>query len=171
MNLSLIFLAVVAAFTTKAHPAPLETRQAIGCAVIVNLCHFDVFYDNVPQQGVGHDDMGIIPAGGSYQVTYDSPQVGHSIKLGIPQNGMSDILQFEYSQTMDGHVDYDVSKVDGNPFGPWGFSLDSAGGCPTVRCESPVDGCTGIYEDPTSPVNPNYYCPLSADTGLTLCSG
>ena len=150
---------------------PLQARQSVGCAIVNNLCSFPVYYDNVPQQGFGTDEMGVIPAGGSYTVEYDAPQIGHSIKLSIVPNDLSDILQFEYCQTMDGHVDYDVSQVNGNPFGPYGFSLDSESGCPMVRCESPVDGCTGIYSQPIYDVNPNYYCPLSFDTGVTLCSG
>ena len=153
---------------------PLEPRQSdqtVGYATVTNRCPFPVYYNNVPQQGYGNVNIGVIPPYCVYQAQYDQPQIGHSIKLSLSQGDLSDILQFEYSQTMNGNVDYDVSQVNGNPFGPWGFSLDAVPGCPAVRCESPVDGCTGIYSAPTGNMDPNFYCPLSFNTGVTLCSG
>ena len=168
------FLSAMIAITATVSPAissPIDPRQIYGCAVVTNLCNFDVYYVNVPQQGYGRDEAGTIPPGKSYRAYYDGPQIGHSIKLSLTHGVLSDILQFEYSQTLDGHIDYDVSKIDGNPFATYGFSLDAEPGCPIVRCESPVDGCAGTYEEPIYNVNPNYYCPLSADTGVTLCSG
>ncbi|KAL9049072.1 MAG: hypothetical protein Q9162_007409 [Coniocarpon cinnabarinum] len=143
----------------------------LGGVVINNYCEFDVFYDNVPEQGRGMDEFGTIKAGDSYRTSFDAPQIGHSLKLSLYERNNTDVLQFEYSTTMDMHIDYDVSIVDGNPFNPWGFSLDADSGCPTVRCEVPVDGCTGVYIQPAGNADPNYYCWLSAHVGLTLCSG
>lgn len=171
MTFQRLLLGATALAFSEAAIVPLGARQSIGCAVITNLCSFPVYYANVPQMGYGADMFGVIPAGTSYRAQYDVPQIGHSIKLSLVEGSLSNILQFEYSQTLDGHVDYDVSQVNGNPFGSWGFSLDSEAGCPRVRCESPVDGCSGVYQDPTSDVNPNYYCPITSDTGVTLCSG
>ena len=176
----IITIGIALILTGKALAAPLVTKLfpdlenpppsgPVGSAIIINECDYNIWYVNVPEQGRGADVFGLIKPGDNYSVEYDAPQVGHSIKLTRVEDDFTDILQFEYAQTLDNYIDYDVSKVNGNPFEFEGFRLNAGMGCPSVLCESPVDGCKGLYTEPIGHMNPNFYCWLSSSIGLSVC--
>ena len=159
-----------------AHEASLITRQtAAGQAHVRNYCTFPVY---LYACGQGGDNNGIpacsalqtLPAQtGTYAETYSSPNNGRSIKMStVDEEGSDAILQFEYTNTGAGQVSYDLSEVNGNPFGQYGFTLTSSNpDCFQSSCPAPSTSCSGVFTEPTNGVP--HDCPIGDGIGVTLC--
>lgn len=106
---------------------------------------------------------------GTYAETYFSPNNGRSIKMGkVTGEAAKPILQFEYTNTGAGQVSYDLSEVNGNPFGPYGFTLTSSNpSCFQSHCAPPATSCPGVFTNPTNGVP--HDCPIGDGIGVTLC--
>ena len=160
------------AHLTMAAPAPLnsthlETR-APGTASVTNKCNIDVFITVCDQTGNPCVSKGTIPAHtGVYSETYNSILGnGVSIKIGPQADTGQKTLQLEYANEKGhGGVNYDVSEVNGNPFGDkGGFTIL---GCAGEKCPPPSTNCPNVFTEPTNG-NPKY-CPLASNIGVILC--
>ncbi|CAD6576007.1 MAG: hypothetical protein ASARMPRED_007557 [Alectoria sarmentosa] len=102
---------------------------------------------------------------GSYSEAY-APESdgGHSLKISIT-SGSGNILQLEYTNEGNGDVSYDLSEVNGNPFGSYGFSLTNT--TTTSYCAPPATDCPAIFTDPTNGIP--YTCSTSEGIGTILC--
>ena len=89
---------------------------------------------------------------------------GHSLKISIDK-GSASILQFEYTNEGNGQLSYDLSEVDGNPFGPYGFSLTNT--TTDAYCAPPATVCPAIFTAPTNGIP--YTAPTSDGVGVILC--
>lgn len=112
-----------------------------------------------------------VPAGGSFSETYiPYTQDGRSIKIGKTGGEVSKpILQFEYTVAAgDAQVSFDLSEVNGNPFGPYGFTLTTSAGL-SKHCPSPGSHavCPFVF---TLPKNGKvFYVAVADGIGTTLC--
>lgn len=131
--------------------ASASVVQGLGAAHVHNKCGYKVYLDNVPAAGGGRSTISkTLPPGGSYSQHWTklSNGDGWSIKTRKNKNGgASHILQLEYTYT-GSKVYYDVSAVNGSPFGH--HSVSGAGICSN-------DGALKS-------------CPPAANIKLTLCS-
>ena len=102
---------------------------------------------------------------GSYSEAY-APESdgGHSLKISVT-SGSGNILQFEYTNEGNGDVSYDLSEVNGNPFGSYGFSLTNT--TTDSYCAPPATDCPAIFTDPTNGIP--YTCSTSEGIGAILC--
>ena len=65
-------------------------------------------------------------------------------------------------------VSYDVSAVNGNPFGAHGFTLSASDpACYSTHCSPPGYPCPGLFTAPENGIP--YFCAISADVTLTVC--
>ena len=102
---------------------------------------------------------------GKYSEAYaPSSDGGHSLKISITE-GSNDILQLEYTNEGNGFISYDLSEVNGNPFGSYGFSLTNT--TTDAYCAPPATVCPAIFTDPTNGIP--YTAPTSAGVGTILC--
>lgn len=146
-----------------------------GAAHVRNLCSFKVY---LYVCGQGLDNGGVPACGaettlaaktGQYHETYFSVDNGRSIALGrAPGKARKPILQLEYTNTGEGKVSYDLSEIDGNPFGQWGFTLTSSNRqCFRSHCTPPATACPGVFTQPTNGTPQE--CPIQDGIGVTLC--
>ena len=159
-----------------AYNASLINRQsATGQANVLNQCTFPVYLyvcGEDEYNGGDPDCSGIqtlAAQGGTYAETYWGPNNGRSIKMStVYAEGSDQILQFEYTNTGYGQVSYDLSEVNGNPFGQYGFTLWSSNpSCFQSSCPPPSTSCPSIFTQPTNGIP--YDCPISDGLGVTLC--
>jgi len=151
----------------------LGLDDSTGQATVLNNCNFDVFVYACSQNPANCTGESTIAAnGGTFDETYlDASTLGRSIKIGTTA-GETDkpILQFEYTNNGNGSVFYDLSEVNGNPFGEFGFALTSDNpACFQAECPAPSthDVCPFVFTDPTNGTVSN--CPIGSSTGVTLC--
>ena len=82
-------------------------------------------------------------------------------------------LQLEYTVYENDHkISYDVSEVNGNPFGLQGFRIDTNNpNCPSPACHPPATNCPGVFKQgqPTSGIP--HDCPIGSNIGVSLCTG
>ena len=137
-----------------------------GYATIVNKCSFTAWIDICIQNPATCSGSTSIAAnGGVYSEPYASAsEGGPSWKLSVNES-LSDILQFEYTNEGNGKVSYDLSEVNGNPFGTWGFSLTNT--TTDVYCAPPATDCPNIFTDPTNGIP--YTASTSDGIGAILC--
>ena len=103
--------------------------------------------------------------GGTYSEAYaPASDGGHSLKISITK-GSGNILQFEYTNEGNGEVSYDLSEVNGNPFGQYGFSLTNT--TTDAYCAPPATSCPAIFTVPTNGIP--YTAPTSDGIGAILC--
>ncbi len=101
--------------------------------------------------------------------TYSEPYApesdgGHSLKISTA-SGSGNILQLEYTNEGNGKVSYDLSEVNGNPFGTYGFSLTNT--TTDAYCAPPCTDCPAIFTAPTDGIP---YTALTSDgIGAILC--
>lgn len=146
---------------------------ATGQATVRNNCGFPVYLyacSQTPATCTGETTLGA--NGDTYAETFlDSSTGGRSIKIGTtPGEVNKPILQFEYTNTGSGQVSYDLSEVNGNPFGPYGFALTSDNSaCFQQECPAPgtADVCPFVFTAPASGRVSD--CPVSSSIGVTLC--
>ena len=148
---------------------------SVGKASVLNKCPFET-YVYVCGQGHGSSPpsctaIQTLAAGsGTYSETYISfVGDGRSIKVGrTGGEGAKPILQLEYTNA-GSYVNYDVSDVNGNPFGSaGGFTLTTSdASCFHAKCPPPSTSCPGLFTDPTN--GTPHDCGLSNDIGVTLC--
>lgn len=137
-----------------------------GSALIVNKCDFPAYVYVCKQHPATCGSTTTMAANtGTYSEAYaPASDGGHSLKLSTTE-GSGDILQFEYTNEGNGKVSYDLSEVNGNPFGQWGFSLTNT--TTDVFCEPPATSCPDIFTDPTNGIP---YTALTSDgVGAILC--
>ncbi|KAL6712868.1 hypothetical protein ACLMJK_009580 [Lecanora helva] len=156
---------------TLSIPTKLTPRNN-GVARVVNNCPFTVYLDGYGQatSGDGYSGEATLPAqGGTYEEAYAAPNDGRSLKAAIVSGSQSKpVLQLEYTNGGDGRISYDVSEVDGNPFGPAGFGLTSSNsGCFSAWCAPPGNNCPGLFTDPTNGIP--HLCGMGDSITLTLC--
>jgi hypothetical protein len=140
-------------------------------AVVYNKCAFNVYLwsvtaDHAPGSAV------VLAPGGKYSEAYQTPsQGGVSIKIASENSVAGPISQFEY--TLDGKIWYDISNINCKgpacPFQPYGMSLQSGSGCPTVSCPGGEALCSGAYNNPDDNWA-SLACGASSDTAVYLCS-
>lgn len=146
---------------------------ATGQATVRNNCGFPVYLyacSQTPATCTSETNLGA--NGGTYAENFlASSTGGRSIKIGTTSGEVNKpILQFEYTNTGSGQVAYDLSEVNGNPFGPYGFALTSDNSaCSQQECPAPgtADVCPFVFTAPTSGKISD--CPVSSSIGVTLC--
>ena len=103
---------------------------------------------------------------------YSTVNNGRSLKIGRkPGKVAKPILQFEYTNTGTGQIAYDLSEVNGNPFGPFGYHLQSDNpSCAHRECPPPGShkACPFVFTNPTN--GHVFDCPASSSIGVTLCT-
>ncbi|KAM0804358.1 hypothetical protein BDR22DRAFT_885620 [Usnea florida] len=157
------------------HPVAADTNVAAGTtgdANVRNYCDFPVYL-----YACGQDPSTCTPEytlaahTGTYSEQFSTPNNGRSIKMGLTAGEVQKpILQFEYTNTGSGQVAYDLSEVNGNPFGPYGFFLTSNNGnCFHENCPAPGthNVCPWVFTTPTNGMVSD--CPISSSIGVTLC--
>ena len=160
---------------TGAHVAADEAAVAAdttGQANVRNYCSFPVYLYVCGQNPPSCTSEYTLAAHtGTYSEVYSIANNGRSIKMGTtPGEVAKPILQFEYTNTGGGQVAYDLSEVNGNPFGPYGFFLTSNNNaCFHKECPPPGshDVCPWVFTTPTNGLVSD--CPISSDIGITLC--
>lgn len=136
-----------------------------GQATVVNNCTFPAYVYVCKQHPATCGATSTIDAGKTYSEAYaPSADGGHSLKISVT-SGSGDILQFEYTNGGNGEVSYDLSEVNGNPFGTWGFSLTNT--TTDVFCAPPATDCPAIFTQPTNGIP--YTAPTSDGVGAILC--
>ncbi|KAL2036527.1 hypothetical protein N7G274_010757 [Stereocaulon virgatum] len=139
-----------------------------GRAQVINACSFPVYVVVCSQNPATCSGQSTLAANsGIWSQAYAPGSAGgQSIKISTTP-GAGDILQFEYTN-QDPILWYDISEVNGNPFGPYGFTMTSTDStCGQGRCAPPATSCPAIFTDPTNGVP--YRCGISAGVGVTLC--
>ncbi len=144
----------------------VDAPAASGSASVLNSCPFEVYIYVCDQSSCG----GIInvgPNGGTYSAPYiGTVNDGVSIKIGTESGEVEKpILQLEYTIS-DGLVYFDLSEVNGNPFGVYGFSLTDSAGM-DMYCAPPGTECSWVFT--TSNNGMVYADPDSDSIGVTLC--
>ncbi|KAL9134115.1 MAG: hypothetical protein Q9175_004703 [Cornicularia normoerica] len=137
-----------------------------GYATIVNKCSFPTYVSVCKQHPASCGGTATMAANtGTYSEAYaPMGDAGHSLKISVTE-GAGDILQFEYTNEGNGYVSYDLSEVNGNPFGTWGFSLMNT--TADAFCAPPATDCSAIFTNPTNGVP--YTAPTSDGIGAILC--
>ena len=141
-----------------------------GTATIVNKCDFDAYLYVCQQTPATCDSNTTLAAGQTFTETYHSASGGgRSMKISTSWSLITgtteDLLQFEYTPMADGEIWYDLSEVNGNPFGSWGFSLTNTS--TTVFCPAPATDCPSVFTDSD---NGDPYKATTADgVGAVLC--
>lgn len=134
-----------------------------GSAIVVNSCDYDVYVTNVPASISGLSEIGplTIAPGSSYSQVYtELPSAGGwSIKLSTAADS-ADVLQYEYSYPGSETIFYDLSQINGDPWGGnWAFS--SEGDCTPEQT---------AYTYPSDDLAAMQACPDTSSVTLTLCS-
>ena len=147
-------------------------KAATGRATVLNKCTFPVFLYACSQNPAACTKESKLAAnGGTYGETYlGASTAGRSIKLGTTSGEVNKpILQFEYTNA-GSLVYYDLSEVNGNPFGKHGFTLTSSNSaCDHNKCPAPSTHavCPWVFTAPTNGRVSN--CPIGSSIGVTLC--
>lgn len=147
--------------------------DATGQATVLNNCAFLVYLYACSQTPATCTAESTLAAqGGTYAETFSDPSTGgRSIKIGTTSGEVSKpILQFEYTNADSGQVSYDLSEVNGNPFGPYGFALTSNNAaCFQQECPAPgtANVCPFVFTTSTDGTVSN--CPATSSIGVTLC--
>ena len=150
-----------------------NAQTSTGRATVLNKCNFPVFLYACSQHPAGCTKESKLAAnGGTYAETYlGASTAGRSIKIGTTSGETNKpILQFEYTNTGSGSVYYDLSEVNGNPFGRYGFTLTSSNSaCFHQKCPAPGthDVCPFVFTTPTNGQVKNR--PVGSSLGVTLC--
>ena len=141
----------------------VASANALGQAIVINKCNYDVHLFNTPASGGGYSEIDqVLSTGGSYmqQWTELSNSQGWSLKLS-KSAVMSNIMQYEYTFHNDGIIWYDLSDVNGNPWdGNW--EITATGSC-TPKQQA--------YRYATDDAYGMQACPDTASITVTLCSG
>lgn len=147
--------------------------DATGQATVLNNCGFPVYLyacSQDPETCTSESTLGA--QGGTYSETFLDPSTGgRSIKIGTTSGEVNKpILQLEYTNTGSGQIAYDLSEVNGNPFGPYGFALTSNNAaCFQQECPAPgtADVCPFVFTTATNGQVSD--CPTASSIGVTLC--
>ena len=149
----------------------IASDGSTGQATVRNNCGFPVYLYACSQTPADCTAESTLAAsGGTYAETFlDSSTGGRSIKIGTTSGEVNKpILQFEYTNTGSGQVAYDLSEVNGNPFGPYGFALTSNNAaCFQGECPAPGTSCPFVFTTPTNGMVSD--CPVASSIGVTLC--
>lgn len=137
-----------------------------GYATVVNKCNFPTYVVVCKQHPAScGSTTNMAATTGTYSEAYaPAADGGHSLKISTT-SGSGNILQFEYTNEGNGKVSYDLSEVNGNPFGTWGFSLTNT--TTDIFCGPPATDCPAIFTDPTNGIP--YTAPTSDGVGTILC--
>ncbi|KAM0805161.1 hypothetical protein BDR22DRAFT_487770 [Usnea florida] len=137
-----------------------------GQATVVNKCSFPTYVYVCKQHPAtcGSNTTMAANSGGYSEAYAPASDGGHSLKIS-KEEGSGDILQLEYTNEGDGFISYDLSEVNGNPFGPYGFTLTNT--TTDAYCAPPATVCPAIFTDPTNGIP--YTAPTSAGVGVILC--
>lgn len=151
--------------TTLASAALVALAQAVGDAIVVNKCSYDVYMSNTPAMGGGYSNIDqTLSSGDTYTQSWTELSNGNgwSIKLSKVAGAFQDnILQYEYTFHNDGTIWYDLSAVNGNPWdGNW--EITASNGC-TPR--------QAAYRYATDDAYGMQSCGDDATITVTLCSG
>ena len=144
-----------------------------GRANVHNRCNFPV-YIYVCGQGHGSTppscttEKKIGPHGTFFETYIPFTDDGRSIKIGRrPGEVAKPILQLEYTvNSANNGVAFDLSEVNGNPFGPYGFTLTDSRGL-NKHCPPPGTNCPGVFYTP--PNGHVYNVGIGDSIGTTLC--
>ena len=139
-----------------------------GQVQVINACSFPIYLVVCSQNpSTCSGDSTLAANSGTWsQVYVPGSEGGQSIKISTT-SGAGDILQFEYTND-DPVLWYDISEVNGNPFGQYGFTMTSTDStCGQGHCAPPATSCPAIFTDPTNGIP--YRCGISAGIGVTLC--
>lgn len=151
--------------TLFATAALVAGAHAIGSAVVINKCTYDVFLANTPAADGGYSEVDkTLAPNGQYtqQYTELTNGDGWSLKLSNSSTDWNDILQYEYTFHNDGTIWYDLSEVNGNPWdGNWEITSSTASCAPKQQA----------YRYATDDAYGMQACPDSATITVTLCSG
>lgn len=144
-----------------------------GDANVRNYCDFDVYlYVCGQDPAVCTPEYTLAAKTGTYSEEFSTPNNGRSIKMGTTAGEVSKpILQFEYTNDGTGLVYYDLSEVNGNPFGAYGFYLTSSSDkCFSANCPPPATNavCPWVFTTTTNGEVKN--CPVANSIGVSLCA-
>lgn len=148
----------------------VATDGATGQATVLNNCTFPVYIYACSQTPAVCTAETTVAQGNTYAETFSDPSTsGRSIKIGTTSGEVSKpVLQFEYTNEGNGQVAYDLSEVNGNPFGPYGFALTSDNSaCFQQECPAPGTECSFVFTSPTNGMVSD--CPTASSIGVTLC--
>lgn len=138
--------------------------QGAGSAIVINQCSYPVTMANVPASGGGQSEIGpnTLNTGDSYsqQYTQLSNGDGWSIKL-AKDSSMSQVMQYEYTYHNDGTIWFDLSDVNGDPWGG-DWVISGSGDCSPKQT---------AYQFSTDDAYGMQSCSDSSSVTVTLCSG
>ncbi|RMZ75581.1 hypothetical protein DV737_g5222, partial [Chaetothyriales sp. CBS 132003] len=142
---------------------------ALGSAIVVNNCDFDVYYASV-SQGVSAEPTLI---DGSYSEEFSDENDGVSIKLALEDSLSGEVSQFEFT-LFSGKTAYDLSNIDGYPFAEWGLTIvpsvandTSNPTCLSIDCPAGESVCSAAYNAPDDVRT--LVCDDDTDLVLTVC--
>ena len=143
---------------------------ASGSATVTNSCGFEVYVYVCDQSSCG-GVTNVGPNGGTFSTPYTSTlNDGVSIKIGTaPGEVEKPITQLEYTVTSN-LVYFDLSDINGNPFGNYGFTLTDTDGL-SVHC-APPGNCPFVYQPGDSDdgnMGTIYTINPAGSIGVTLC--
>lgn len=155
-----------------------------GHARLVNRCSFDVVFQRCYQPHGGHlggcnpSQNGVyhLPAGHTFTQQF-TPVLRNGISFKVRHhdgNFQKSVLQLEYTHDVDAngpYVSYDVSEVDGNSFGKYGFTLtNSDPKCFHKKCHPPAKRCDGVFQFNKPESGTPHNCGIHSNIGLVICS-
>lgn len=140
--------------------------SAVGSAIVVNKCSYDVYTCVTPAQGGGQQQQDVTLApGGTWNQEWTSLTngAGWSIKFSHDEGSFGEnILQYEYTYQNAATIWYDLSCVNGNPWdGNWMITSSTADCNPKQQA----------YRYATDDAYGMQSCNADASITVTLCSG
>ena len=156
----------VPTFGTAPAVQPDVAAAALGKSNVRNDCSFTVYLYSCNQQSCGAEVS--ISAGGTWSAPISSTvNDGVSIKIGKTAGEVQKpILQLEYTNA-NGLIYFDASEINGNPFGPYGFTLTDSAGL-QQHCAPPGTECSWVYY--SGETGTVYTVPNTDSIGMSLCS-
>ena len=139
-----------------------STALAAGTVKVTNDCKYNIYYTLADSKG-SDNTIRTLPYGGTYSEAQDL-NGGRSIKIATNKAALpygSPVLQLEYSVS-GGNIFYDISTLNGNPFGT-GVSVKTSDG----SCQQPGIGSTWQNPNGSGKV---VGCEAGTDITLYTCS-
>jgi len=136
---------------SNVHDGALERRGPSGYVEVWNKCSFNVYFQQVAQQGnVG--TVTFLPANTKTGLYYQASMDGVSLKACKGTTTCSNPYQFEYTYDGDnGLVYYDLSAVNGDPFVAVNRRVyPSDGSGPTYHCNAGDTSNDCQFTNPTN---------------------
>lgn len=119
---------MVASTAALALLASTAAASSVGSAIIVNKCSYDAYLDVVPAEGGGYTEFGkVLKSGDQFAQEWTELSNGNGWSLKLTPNKSLQPMQFEYTWQNEGTIWFDISNVDGDPYGgDWVINGDNS---------------------------------------------